>query len=99
MMRGSTPAVAAATIRARGVRFRRNAASADATSSAQAPSLTPEALPAVTLPLSRNGVASAASCSSVVSGRGCSSRVMLTDLPLRCGISTASSSLAKKSRA
>ena len=35
----------------------------------------PEALPAVTVPSARNGVGSAASCSSVVSGRGCSSRL------------------------
>ena len=41
--------------------------------SAAAPSLTPEALPAVTLPPSRTIPTSFASASSVVSARGCSS--------------------------
>ena len=41
--------------------------------SAAAPSLTPEALPAVTLPSARTMPPSLASASSVVSGRGCSS--------------------------
>ena len=56
MIRGATPAVAAATTRARGVSPCRRAASSEATMSAQAPSLTPEALPAVTVPSARNGV-------------------------------------------
>ena len=46
-----------------------------AITSAAAPSLTPLALPAVTVPPSRNTGLSAASFSAVVSGRGCSSRV------------------------
>ena len=54
MMRGSTPAVAMATMRARGVKPWRLAASALAMSRAAAPSLTPEALPAVTVPGLRN---------------------------------------------
>ena len=51
MIRGGTPAVAMATTRARGVRPWRRAAASEASSSAQAPSLTPEALPAVTVQL------------------------------------------------
>jgi hypothetical protein len=56
--------------------------------SAAAPSLTPEALPAVTVPPLRNGVGSLASASSVVSPR------MLVALdqdrgPLRCATATA----------
>ena len=87
MMRGGTPAVAAATMRARGVSPCRFAASALATMTAQAPSFTPLALPAVTLPPSlRKGVGSLASASSVVSGRRCSSCSTLTGSPLRRGM-------------
>jgi hypothetical protein len=50
MMRGARPAVAMPTTRARGVRPWRAAAASLASSSAQAPSLTPLALPAVTVP-------------------------------------------------
>jgi hypothetical protein len=50
-MRGSTPAAAAATTRARGVSPNRPTAASDASSSAAAPSLSPDALPAVTDPL------------------------------------------------
>ena len=64
MIRGGTPAVAAPTIRARGVRPCRRAAASLATSSAQAPSLTPEALPAVTVPSGRTIGASFASASA-----------------------------------
>ena len=49
------------TIRAIGSRPCARAAASEATISAQAPSLIPEALPAVTVPPSRNGVGSAAS--------------------------------------
>ena len=74
MMRGATPAVAIATTRARGVRPCLFAAASEAMISAAAPSFTPEALPAVTVPpCLRNGVGSLASASSVVSPRGCSS--------------------------
>ena len=50
MMRGATPAVAIATTRARGVRPWRLAASSRGEQQRAAPSLTPEALPAVTVP-------------------------------------------------
>ncbi len=46
----------------------------EAITSAAAPSLIPDALPAVTVPPARNAGFSDASFSSVVSGRGCSSR-------------------------
>jgi hypothetical protein len=64
--------------------------------SAAAPSLTPDALPAVTEPPARNGALSLASCSSVVSGRGCSSVSTTIGSPLRRGISTATISLARR---
>ena len=74
MMRGSTPAATVATTRARGVRPYFFAAASDATITAPAPSFTPDALPAVMVPPTfLNGVFSFASCSSVVSPRGCSS--------------------------
>ena len=50
MMRGATPAAAMPTTRAIGVRPCARAAASEATISAAAPSLTPEALPAVTVP-------------------------------------------------
>ena len=75
-------------MRARGIRPWALTAAALAMMSAAALSLTPLALPAVTVPFSRNGVGSLASCSSVVAGRGCSSQLTLTGSPLRCGIST-----------
>jgi hypothetical protein len=53
MMRGATPAVAMPTIRARGFRPCLSAACALASNTAQAPSLTLLALPAVTLPSGR----------------------------------------------
>ena len=62
---------------------------------AAAPSLTPEALPAVTVPPSfLKGVPSFASVSMVVPARGCSSVSTMTGSPLRCGIVTATISLA-----
>ena len=67
MMRGGTPAAAPPRMRAIGVRPCFCAAASEATISAAAPSLTPEALPAVTVPPLRNGVGSLASASSVVS--------------------------------
>ena len=96
MRRGATPAVAMATTRARGSRPWRRAASADATTRAQAPSLTPEALPAVTLPPSRNGAGSLARRSIVVSGRGCSSVSTTTGSPLRRGTETGTISSASR---
>ena len=53
MIRGGTPATAAPSTRARGVRPLRLAASSEAMMIAAAPSLTPEALPAVTVPSAR----------------------------------------------
>jgi acetyl-CoA acetyltransferase len=53
MMRGGTPATAMPTTRARGVRPWRAAAASLARMSAHAPSLTPEALRAVTVPSGR----------------------------------------------
>ena len=64
MIRGGTPATAAPRTRARGVRPLRFAASSMATISAAAPSLTPEALPAVTVPSGRTIGFSLASASS-----------------------------------
>ena len=73
------------------------AAASEATISAAAPSLTPDALPAVTVPPSlRNGVDSFASASIVVSPRGCSSLSTTTGSPLRCGIVTGTISLARR---
>ena len=54
MMRGGTPAEAMPRTRARGVRPWRFTASSDAMIMAAAPSLTPDALPAVTVPGLRN---------------------------------------------
>ena len=96
MMRGGTPALVSPSTRASGVRSYFFTASSDAISSAAAPSLTPDALPAVTVPPSlRNGVPSLASCSIVVS-RGCSSFDTTIGSPLRWGIETGAISLAKR---
>ena len=65
--RGSTPAVAIATIRVRGINPCASAIFSLAMINAAAPSLTPDAFPAVTTPFLRNGVFSPESCSSVVS--------------------------------
>ena len=86
---------AMATILARGVSPWRLAASSEAMISAAAPSFTPEALPAVTVPGSRNGVFRRSSISSVVSGRGCSSLPTIVS-PLRVLIETGTISRAKK---
>ncbi len=64
------------------------AAASEAMISAAAPSLTPEALPAVTVPPCRNGVGSFSSASSEVSARGCSSLSTTIGSFLRCGIVT-----------
>ena len=50
MIRGGTPAAAMPSTRARGVSPWRSTAAAEASSKAAAPSFTPEALPAVTVP-------------------------------------------------
>ena len=80
--RGGTPATADATTRARGVRPCRAPPASEATMSAAAPSLMPDALPAVIVPSARVIGTSRASASSVVSGRGCSSAVTV-DAPFR----------------
>ena len=49
--------------------------------------MTPEALPAVTVPSFRNGAGSLASASIEVA-RGCSSRETIVGSPFRCGIVT-----------
>ena len=95
MMRGATPAAAPPRMRAIGVRPYFFTAASEAMISAAAPSLTPEALPAVTVPPWRNGVGSLASASSVVSARGCSSLSTTTGSPLRCGIVTGTISFAE----
>ena len=95
MMRGGTPATADATMRARGTRPCFRAAASDATIVAQAPSLTPDALPAVTVPSGRTTPLSLASDSSVVA-RGCSSRSTTTGSPLREGTLTAAISSARR---
>ncbi len=96
MMRGATPATAAATTRAFGSNPNFFAASADATSTAQAPSLTPEALPAVTVPSGLTTPLSLDSDSSVVSARGCSSLSTTSGLPFFCGIVTGTISSARR---
>src|SRR5262245_15423645 len=100
MMRGGTPADAMPSTRARAFRPCAFTASAEARIMAAAPSLTPDALPAVTVPGLRNGVLSLASASRVVSGRGCSSvsTTMVAALPpaaLPPGTSTLTISSAK----
>ena len=73
--RGSTPATALPTNVPSGSTPSSRARSSEAITSAAAPSLIPDALPAVTVPPSRKAGCSVASFSSDVSGRGCSSRV------------------------
>ena len=85
--RGATAPAAPPAIRARGSRPNRFTASSDASSSAAAPSLTPDALPAVIVPSGRTMGFRALRASSVVSARGCSSR-LTTISPLRSGMVT-----------
>ena len=70
------------TMRALGVRLYFTAAASFASSRAQAPSLTPEALPAVTVPSALTTPLSLASASSEVA-RGCSSLLTTIESPLR----------------
>jgi acetyl-CoA acetyltransferase family protein len=72
--RGSTPATEEPTNAASGWAPSSRAQSSLAITSAAAPSLMPDELPAVTVPSARNAGFSAASFSALVSGRGCSSR-------------------------
>ena len=75
IIRGSTPAAAIPNTRPRAFKPYVFAASSLANNKAQAPSLTPDALPAVTdpLPSRRKGVARFDNASKLVSARGCSS--------------------------
>jgi hypothetical protein len=66
-----------------------------ASSSAQAPSLTPLALPAVTVPSGLTTPLSLASASIEVS-RGCSSLLTMTGSPFFCAMLTATISRSKK---
>src|SRR6266699_1892374 len=88
MTRGATPAAAAATTRAFGVNPWRFTAAAEARSSAHAPSLTPDAFPAVMVPSGLTIGFSFESASSVVSGRGCSSSEKSTGSHFLCGMGT-----------
>ncbi|MCY1521055.1 hypothetical protein D9M68_558540 [compost metagenome] len=94
MMRGATPAVAMPTMRAFGVSPFLAAVASSASSSAQAPSFTPLALPAVTVPSGRTTPLSLASVSRLVS-RGCSSVSTTMASPFFCGMLTAQISRAR----
>ena len=74
MRTGSLPATAMETMRARGLRPSERARPFDAITTAAAPSTIPDELPACSTPSSLNEGLSAASVSTVVPGRGCSSR-------------------------
>ncbi len=80
MSRGSTPALAHPSRRARGVRPRALACSADVNTTAAPPSVIPDEEPAVMMP-SPNAVGSFRRLSIVASGRGCSSRSTTTLCP------------------
>ena len=95
MMRGATPAVAVAITSPLGVRPYFFAASADASRTAHAPSLTPDALPAVTVPSGLTMPLSFASASRLVS-RGCSSRLTTIGSPFFCAIVTGMISSASR---
>ncbi len=92
MISGSSPLVAEATIRARGLTPSSRARSSDMTSVAAAPSLSGHEFPAVTRPFSRNAGFSCESFSTELSARGPSS--LSTVLP--SGSSTATISRSKK---
>ena len=92
---GSMPAVAQETMRPSGRTPRRAASSAVISTSAAAPSLMPDALPAVTVPSLAKAGRSFASASTVVPWRGYSS-VSTTMSPLRLGTVTAAISSARR---
>ena len=73
-----------------------SAHSADVTSSAAAPSLIPDELPAVTVPPARNAGRRPARPSSVVSGLGCSSASTTTGAPRGRGTVTGTISSANR---
>ena len=95
MMVGSTPAVAQEAMRASGVSPRFAASEALITTMAAAPSLMPEALPAVTVPSLEKAGRSLARISIVVSGLGYSS-FSTTVSPLRPFTVTGAISSAKR---
>ncbi len=95
IMRGATPTVAVATTRARGVRPCCLAAASDATISMAAPSLTPEALPAVIVPSGRTTGFSLARLSMVVA-RGCSSWLTMIGSPFFWAMVTGVISAARR---
>ena len=64
--------------------------------SAHAPSLMPDALPAVIVPVGLTMGFNFASPSSVVSGRGCSSRCTQMGSPFFCGTFTGTISSARR---
>src|SRR5512132_549348 len=84
MTAGSTPAHDIPASRASGRRPSAAARDSDISTRAAAPSVIPEELPAVALPFSRKTGGNAASRSSVVSGRGCSSSLTVM-VPERLG--------------
>ena len=92
---GSTPAVAQETMRPSGSIPRRAASSALISTSAAAPSLMPEALPAVTVPSFAKAGRSLASVSAVVPWRGYSSASTAMS-PLRWGTTTEAISSANR---
>ncbi len=92
---GSRPLVACATMRASGVRPRAAASAADITTSAAAPSFSPGALPAVTVPVGVKAGLSAARVIGVVSSRTDSSRSNTTAGPFFAAIDTGRISSAK----
>ena len=94
MTDGSTPATEVATTRASGFSPSARARPASITRRAAAPSLMPDAFPAVTLPPSINAGRSFARLAAFVSGRGCSSLSTEIGSPLRCGIFTGTISSA-----
>ena len=95
MMRGGTAADASPRMRARGVSPCFFTAASEARIIAAAPSLTPDALPAVTVPGLRTIGFNFVRPSSVVSGRGCSSLSTMTGPALPPGTDTGVISSAK----
>ena len=95
MIFGSTPAVAYDRMRASGGVPALRSAWPVTTTSADAPSLMPDAFPAVTEPSFLNAGFSAPSFSAVVPARGYSSVSMRSGSPFFCGTSTATISASK----
>ena len=82
-------------MRASGVRPRAVASASDITTTAAAPSLSPGALPAVTVPVGVKAGLSAASVTGVVSSRTASSRSTMVGEPFFAAIVTGRISSAK----